>query len=76
MLGLPPHCRFQGTEIPKHLPYSHPIVFTHGQGLIPTAAIRLPGCGLFGRNYRLELFRDPQSLRPVVPSLPDFSSDP
>lgn len=36
------------------------------------ASCLLPGCDLEGRTYRLELSRDPQSLRPRVPRSPGF----
>jgi hypothetical protein len=71
-----PHTRFQGAEIPKHHPYSLPIVINHGQGLTPTAVWHLPGSDLEGRRYRLELCNDPGGLRPQVPSPPGFPSDP
>jgi hypothetical protein len=48
----------------------HPL---QGQTL---ASRHLPGCGLKGRNFRLELYNDPPRLPRVVPAVPDFSSRP
>jgi len=73
---LPPHCRFQGTEIPKHLPYSLSYFIKHGQTHKVMALQCLPESILFGCRYRLELYSDPSSLRQLVPGYPGFPSNP
>jgi hypothetical protein len=73
---LPPHCRFQGTEIPKHLPYSRCCIVMHGQTRKVTAHCSLPHSIVNRRRYTLKLCRDPSSLRRMVPSVPAFASHP